>query len=59
MNCMWCSQPVTKDSDAVYGVSGVDGTLCCEQYVPGCGACEDGEAHPHEVRECEVTPLGS
>ena len=49
MNCVYCGAPVEADTEATYGVVGVDGSLCCEDRVPGCLACEDGEAHPHDI----------
>lgn len=49
MKCKWCGTKVVPDEDADYGVIGVDGTLCCDDLVEGCPACEDGEAHPHEA----------
>lgn len=47
--CRWCGTPVKDSPGAQYGVEGVDGSLCCDVWVEGCPACEDGESHPHEA----------
>jgi hypothetical protein len=46
--CRWCGTEVVDDPAGTYGVVGADGSLCCEDRIDDCPACEDGEAHPHQ-----------
>jgi len=44
--CCWCGGLIRQDGDGWVDVE--TGDSCCENHVDGCGACDDGEPHPHE-----------
>lgn len=52
--CRWCGQEIAKSGD---GWSDADKDALCPNHVEGCGACDDGEPHPHEP--AEDTPPGT
>lgn len=44
--CRWCTVIIAPAGGPWVDIE--TGDSCCEIRVEGCGACEDGESHPHE-----------